>query len=143
MQGLCFLREEFYFLQRFKHALPIIDKRFWRVRFKVFAFYGKNFTSYSVLNPLFRSLGRFSHLKDATSLLLHVFTYALMEFYFKKSFVFAARILQHSEDNLKMIMLNHHSCSMCWKGKSRNWLNRGLHVHQLWISLPNMIKTHN
>ena len=68
MQGLRFLREEFYFLQRFKHALPIFDKRFARVWFKLFAFYGKNFTSYSVLNPIFRSLGKFSHLKDARSL---------------------------------------------------------------------------
>ena len=39
MQGLRFLREDFYFLQRFKHALPIIDYKFARERCKVFAFY--------------------------------------------------------------------------------------------------------
>ena len=51
MQGLRFLREEFYFLQHFKRALPIIDKkiRAWKMqglRFLCEVF----FTFYCVLN---------------------------------------------------------------------------------------------
>ena len=37
----------------------------------------------------------------------------------------------------------YHSISIGWQGPSRNGLNRGLHVHQLWISLPYMKKTQN
>ena len=43
MQGLCFLRKKFYFSQRFKHALPIIDKKFVREICKVCAFWLKIF----------------------------------------------------------------------------------------------------
>ena len=39
MKCLCLLREEFYILQRFKRALPIIDYKFARERCKAFAFY--------------------------------------------------------------------------------------------------------
>ena len=44
MQGLHFIHEEFYILQRFNHALPIIDLKFARESSKVFTFYVKNFT---------------------------------------------------------------------------------------------------
>ena len=56
MQGLRFLCEEFYFLQRFKHALPIIDYKFAREKCKVLAFCAKSFSFYRVLNTLYQSL---------------------------------------------------------------------------------------
>ena len=65
MQGLRFLREEFYFLQRFKHAIPIIDWKFACERCMFFACYAKNFTFHcSVLNTIYRSFSEFSYLKD-------------------------------------------------------------------------------
>ena len=67
MQSLRFLREEFYFLQGFKHALPIIDKKFARQRCEVYAFDANNFTLYSFFNTLFQSLIKNLHLKDARS----------------------------------------------------------------------------
>ena len=70
MQGLRFLREEFYFLQGFKHALPIIDKKIARQRCKVYVFYAKNLRYYSVLNTLYQSLIKSLRVKDARSSLL-------------------------------------------------------------------------
>ena len=67
MQGLRFLRKEFYFLQRFKHALPIIDYKFARERCKVLAFCAKSFSFYSVFNTLYQSSIKNSRVKDARS----------------------------------------------------------------------------
>ena len=69
MQGLRFLRNKFYFSQRFKHALPIIDKKIGREICKACAFCMKNFSFYSVLNTLYQSLIENSRVKDARSLL--------------------------------------------------------------------------
>ena len=43
MQGLLLLYEEFYILQRFKHALPIIYLKFARESSKVFIFLCEEF----------------------------------------------------------------------------------------------------
>ena len=97
MGGLRFLRKEFYFLQLFKHAIPIIDWKFACERCMFFACYAKNFNfQWSVLNTLYRSMSEFSHLKDGLRFLC-AFKYTLMDFYFqKKSCVFAMRILQRT-----------------------------------------------
>ena len=97
MQGLCVLRERFFILQRFEHALPIINWKFECERCKVFAFYAKNFTSYSVLNTLFQSFSKFSHLKDARSslyALIYIRSYGI--WLSKKLCAFAVRILQNT-----------------------------------------------
>ena len=66
---LRFLRKKFYFLQRFKHTLPIIDKKFVREICKVCAFCVKDFSFYSVLNTLYQSSIENLGVKDARSLL--------------------------------------------------------------------------
>ena len=97
MQGLCVLCEKIFILQRFKHALPIINWKFAGEKCKVSACYAKNFTFYSVLNTLFRSLSKFSHLKDARSslyALIYIRSYGI--WLSKKLCAFAVRILQNT-----------------------------------------------
>ena len=79
MQGLHFLREEFYILQRFKHALPNLRVKAAR-RSSLFMWSTLLFKVFQT-----HSSDRWVNFRTYNMQGLRVFKYALMEFDFKKN----------------------------------------------------------